>query len=249
VLPTYYTRLKPFAAWFEGGWPILTYHKVGPRPWGTRLRGLYVSEALFRTQIKELKATGFTTRSLDQFPPPPLWLERSLTVTFDDGFENVFFHALPSLLLAAFRSTLFLVADRIGGCNDWEIAAGERPEPLMEEIQIRDWIGCGQEIGSHTCTHPWLTRIPLSQAREEIVSSKKKLEDRFSRPVRHFCYPYGDYNSAVAELVAEAGYVTACTTRAGLNTASTPPYEMLRITARYRPRTWRAINEWLGSSH
>ena len=244
MLPNYYTRLKPFADWFAGGWPILTYHKVGPRPWGARLKGLYVSEGLFRIQIKELKAAGFRTRSLDAFPPPATWSERSITLTFDDGFEKVLYYALPSITLAGFRAIMFLVSDRIGGLNEWEMAVGERPEPIMDADQIRQWIGCGQEIGAHTQTHPWLTRIPLPKAREEIVASKKRLEDTFGQAVRHFCYPYGDYNPAIAEMVGEAGYVTACTTRGGLNCVTTPAYEMLRMTVRYRSRSWRSVREW-----
>jgi peptidoglycan/xylan/chitin deacetylase (PgdA/CDA1 family) len=54
-------------------------------------------------------------------------------------------------------------------------------------------------------THPFLTRLSAAQAREEIAGNKKKLEDRFSRPVRHFCFPYGDWNPAVRDLVAAAG--------------------------------------------
>jgi len=41
---------------FEQGNPILTYHKVGPRPMRVRLKGLYLSAALFRQQLAELKA-------------------------------------------------------------------------------------------------------------------------------------------------------------------------------------------------
>ena len=56
-----------------------------------------------------------------------------------------------------------------------EKAEGEAPAPLMDAAQVKDWLAAGHEIGSHTLTHPWLTRLPLSEAREEISGSKKKL--------------------------------------------------------------------------
>ena len=115
----------------------------------------------------------------------------------------------------------------------------------MDEAQIREWLAAGHEIGSHTLTHPFLTRISPQRAREEISASKKKLEDRFGRPVRHFCYPYGDWNPAVRDLVMAAGYETACTTEFGVNTGATPPFELKRILARYQSISFKALKERL----
>ena len=124
------------------------------------------------------------------------------------------------------------------------MAAGEVHERLMDPSQVREWLAAGNDIGSHTCTHPYLTRIPQEQAREEIRASKQKLEDLFGREVRHFCYPYGDFSPAIAELVGEAGYATACTTRSGMNTPATPRFELHRITVRYRSRSLRGLKSW-----
>jgi len=54
--PAYYCSLAPFQAWFEQGNPILTYHKLGPRPRHARLKGLYLPRALFARQLRELAA-------------------------------------------------------------------------------------------------------------------------------------------------------------------------------------------------
>ena len=101
--------------------------------------------------------------------------------------------------------------------------------------------GGGTRIGSHTLTHPFLTRISLARAREEIGASKKKLEDRFGQPVRHFCYPYGDWSPAVRDLVSAAGYETACTTGFGVNTSATPRFALRRILARYQSISFKAL--------
>jgi peptidoglycan/xylan/chitin deacetylase (PgdA/CDA1 family) len=86
-----------------------------------------------------------------------------------------------------------------------------------------------------------LTRLTLRDAREEIFASKKKLEDLFGIAVEDFCYPYGDWNESVRDLVVEAGYRTACTTEFGLNTPATPPLALRRITVRHPTRTLRNL--------
>jgi peptidoglycan/xylan/chitin deacetylase (PgdA/CDA1 family) len=106
---------------------------------------------------------------------------------------------------------------------------------------VRLWLAAGHQIGSHTLTHPWLTRLSGPEAREQIVSSKKALEDFFGLPIRHFCYPYGDWDATVRDLVAEAGYETACTTQAGVNTPGTDRFALKRFTARYPSRNLKAL--------
>lgn len=238
--PPFYSRLRPFAAAFTTGVPMLMYHKLGPRPAGVRLKGLYVPTGLFERQLRELVAAGFSgiapSQALISGNGP------RIVLTFDDGYRNVLTHGLPLLERYRYSATVYLVADRIGSRNEWDIAEGEVPERLMDAAQVREWLAAGQRIGSHGLTHARLTRLPLAVARREIIASKRKLEDLFQVAVEDFCYPYGDWSQALAEIVVEAGYRTACTTMFGLNTPATDPAAMKRIMARYRswsPRIWR----------
>ncbi len=242
--PSHYTSLAPFQTLFNLGLPILTYHKLGPRPRNARLKGLYVSEKLFGQQLAELRAAGFTT-----IPLPPNGDERPtqhrrITLTFDDGYQNVFRYALEPLASNGFRAIQYLVAARLGLTNDWDVRIGEASEALMDETEVREWLAAGHEIGSHTLTHPHLTQVSAQQARTEIQDSKKHLEDTFGVLVRHFCYPYGDWNPAIRDMVMEAGYASASTTLHGVNTIDTSPFELRRITARYPSRNWQLI--WRG---
>jgi len=248
LIPDYYSSLAPFRETFARGCPVLMYHKLGPRPRGTRLKGLYVGEALFRRQLRELAAAGYSTIALDglaaaNFP------SRRIALTFDDGFENVLRYGVGSLAQYGFKATQYLVADRLGQVNDWEVREGEVPERLMDKEQVRDWLAAGHAIGAHTLTHPRLTQVSPAQAREEIAGSKKKLEDLFGLPMREFCYPYGDWNPAMRDEVAAAGYSAACTTERGVNSAGADRLAYKRYMARYASRNWRnallAIRGWL----
>ena len=113
MTPQYYHSLKPFRNLFQSGVPVLTYHKLGPRPRGARIKGLWLGEELFARQLAELRAAGFTGQSLDEMPPRDGESGRRIVITFDDGFVNVLTHALDPLAANGFRAIQFLVADRI----------------------------------------------------------------------------------------------------------------------------------------
>jgi peptidoglycan/xylan/chitin deacetylase (PgdA/CDA1 family) len=237
--PDCYSGLAPFRELFGTGNPILTYHKLGPRPAGVRIRGLYLSEKLFARQLTELRAAGFGSGALRDCAG--LAVDKRVVITFDDGYANVLRCGLRPLALAKFKAVQFLVVDLLGRCNEWDVPLGEAPEPMMDTRQVREWLAAGHDIGSHTLTHPFLTRLPPSRAREEITASRKKLEDLFGRKVEHFCYPYGDWNEAVRDLVAEGGYETACTTDAGVNTPGDSRFSLKRLTVRYPSRSLKAL--------
>ncbi len=243
--PPQYTHLGPFRELFRSGFPILTYHKFGAPPRGARLRGLHVREELLRRQLAEWRREGYSSG-----PPGPageagsVAERRALALTIDDGFRSVHEIALPLLVEHGFQAMLYLVADRLNGTNDWEIAQGEVRAPLMTDAEVREWLAAGQRIGAHTLTHPWLTQVPRERAREEIHASRRRLEDRFGVEVVDFCYPYGDWNPAVRDEVIDAGYRTAVTTEFGVNAAGADRWALRRITARHASRGWRAVRGW-----
>jgi len=244
ALPEHYNTLRPFRNFFTTGVPILMYHKIAPRPRRVRLKGLYVTPATFVRQLAELSEGGYIACSPAEARGNGPASSR-VALTFDDGFRNVFQNAMAPLAQQGWRALQFLVVQYIGKLNEWDLREGEAPELLMDAAQVREWLGAGHAVGSHSLTHARLTRLTLRDAREEIFASKKKLEDAFGVAVEHFCYPYGDWSEAVRDLVMEAGYRTACTTEFGVNTPATPPYALRRITVRHPTRTLRALKDRL----
>ena len=242
-LPLYYSSLPTFREVFKVGNPILTYHKLGPRPQRVRLKGLYASAKMFSSQLGELQQAGYTTGSLTdcilQHQPG------RIVITFDDGYVNVLRYGLLPLARFRYKAIQFLPANLLGRFNEWDVAVGEAREAIMDVAQVREWLAAGHDIGSHTLDHPYLTKLPTAEAREQISASKKKLEDVFSRPIEHFCYPYGDWNPVVRDFVAEAGYRTACTTNPGVNLPTDSPLALKRFTARYASRNLKNLRKTL----
>ena len=64
-------------------------------------------------------------------------------------------------------------------------------------------------IGSHSISHPGLTRISLDSCRHELNKSRQIIMDKLGFDAVHFSYPHSMENDNVREVVSEAGYITA----------------------------------------
>lgn len=85
---------------------------------------------------------------------------------------------------------------------------------MMSWDQVREMNANGIEFGGHTVTHPILTRIPVERACSEINGSLVRISEELGKPVTSFAYPNGmqaDFNSAITDIVREAGCLTAFT--------------------------------------
>jgi peptidoglycan/xylan/chitin deacetylase (PgdA/CDA1 family) len=80
-------------------------------------------------------------------------------------------------------------------------------------------------IGAHSVTHPLLSTLGEGQLEWEIGQSVRDCEALTGRPVRHFSYPFGDFNERTTRLVS-ARMQLACTTR---ERAVTPDVSALQI--------------------
>jgi len=84
------------------------------------------------------------------------------------------------------------------------------------------------EIGSHTVTHPDLSRLPGTQQKREILESRQILSDLTGRAIRYFAYPSGQYDRETIELVKNAGYAAAFAT-IPRNLGDDPAFELERV--------------------
>jgi peptidoglycan/xylan/chitin deacetylase (PgdA/CDA1 family) len=105
-----------------------------------------------------------------------------------------------------------------------EATAGNGPDDpaveasLLSWEQIEEMLGERIEVGSHTLDHPILAQLDASEARRQIVESRRRLEERLGRPIRWFSYPNGkaiDAGPPIRRMVREAGYEAAVSTIEG----------------------------------
>jgi peptidoglycan/xylan/chitin deacetylase (PgdA/CDA1 family) len=151
-----------------------------------------------------------------------------VVLTFDDGYQNFREYAFPVLQRYHFPATVFLVAGLLGKNAKWLEDDGRFGAPLMDRDTIRELRARGVVFGSHSLTHPFLTKIDRSGREEEIKDSKSALEDLLGEEVQYFCYPSGDYDAGVAEAVKDAGYAAALTCDRGSATVFDDPLTLPR---------------------
>jgi len=213
--------------------PILMYHKVERVSRRSAVPGHYVSPGLFRRQMSVLSAMGYTTVPLSHLYRPDTKLPRKpIVITFDDGYVNFLTNALPILQSQRFVSTVFLVANQLGGTNEWDFKEGDVQERLMSVEQVKAARDAGTEFGSHTLDHADLPSVDSEEAWRQIAESKQKLEELCGFEIETFCYPYGRKSPEVRRMVEQAGYRLACSTEKGLNTEETDRFALRRINIR-----------------
>lgn len=112
----------------------------------------------------------------------------------------------------------------------------------------------GIEMGSHTISHPILTRVSLSEVRHELQASKERIEAEIKTPVVSFAYPNGhtdDFNAAVVEQVRQVGYQVAFTLLPGPTryaTVKREPYTIRRIFLSYKDSFPKFVGKLMGAS-
>jgi len=213
--------------------PVLMYHEVSPSP-HPAFRRYTVTVRAFTRQMRWLAALGYGTIDLDTLVRARQGRgalpRRPVVITFDDGFQGCADHAVPVLRAHGFTAAFYLVTGLVGATSRWLRAELGMELPLMDWGTIRALAAEGFQCGAHSVTHPRLPGLDPSRRRAELVDARKRLEDELERPVLHLAYPYGAYDAAVRAATAEAGYVTACSTRAGLSGADDDLLALRRVT-------------------
>ncbi len=149
--------------------------------------------------------------------------DNALAVTLDDGFSDNYYNALPILERYSVPATIFLTAGLLGSTNLWMSSKGFPKRNMLSWDHVKEMLARGISFGSHTMTHLPLTEIESEKARWEIMESKKIIEDRIGRSIKHFAYPFGLFSQSVVDHVRQAGFSLACSTCSGFNQPSTDP--------------------------
>lgn len=183
--------------------PIVVYHIVRPSYPDDSLdvKNFAQTPELFDAQLHYLRDARYTVISfhdLDQyFAHNTLLPKNPIIITFDDGWGSQFTYAFPILQKHHYTATFFVFTNPIGrhGFLTWG--------------QLRTLRNAGMTIGSHSRSHPFLTKITPEALWKEIHDSKTTLERHLGIVVHQFAYPFGIYNPEIVALVKKAGYTSA----------------------------------------
>ena len=211
-----------FGIWVQDKYvvPVMMYHRVSladESPMNT------VSPKAFAEQMDFLKKNGYGVITLDDFvegnKARKKFSHKTVVITFDDGYKDNFKNAFPILKKYHFPAAIFLISDFIGinpNLLSWD---------QIKEMSQYDII----TFGSHTRRHVYLPEESEEDLNNEIVESKRIIEEHLGKPVYYFAYPSGGFSEHIKSLVAMAGYKAAFTTNRGHDRYNRDLYELSRI--------------------
>jgi peptidoglycan/xylan/chitin deacetylase (PgdA/CDA1 family) len=204
---------------------VLYYHRIDDE-WHRSC----VTPAAFRAQMTHLREHGYRVVPLAELraalavgePIAP----RTVAITFDDGYADNHTHALPVLAGLGMPATVFVTV----GAMDGELAVlrGHGPVAALSWAQLREMLAAGITVGSHTLTHPHLTRLDTPTLAHELTAARATIAAETGVETELFCYPHGDLDGRVRAAVRDAGYRLACATRPGAVTAASDPLALPR---------------------
>lgn len=205
--------------------PILLYHSVAaPDGDDIRPRGYWLPPELFEKHLLLLKEKGYVTISLGLFrralSENSRLPDKSIILTFDDGYLNNYTLVLPRLIDFGFTATFFPTVSTIG--RSGMMGTGEL-EKLLEK---------GMEVGSHGMKHEILGGRKEEELRRELIDSKRVLEGALKTEVDYFSLPRGYLPRILPRLVRESGYRGMCTSEPGYNSPATDPFRWRRFSVR-----------------
>ena len=161
--------------------------------------------------------------SMVQQPDPPGFSTPMISLTFDDGSAGIYKNAWPIIQGHNFKTTQYIPTGTLN------VDPNKNDPDMMTVSQLSTMAAAGQEIASHSVTHPYLTTKTGQALNTEMTNSKSFLETNVpgAKPVTDFAYPYGDYDASVIAAEQSAGYVTGRSVEEGyISKLDLSPYDL-----------------------
>jgi peptidoglycan/xylan/chitin deacetylase (PgdA/CDA1 family) len=157
-----------------------------------------VSMDQFRRQMQWLYDEGYQTVSIADMVEAihlgKLLPLKSIILTFDDGFMDVYENAFPILTELDYTGTIYLIEGVIN------------KHPYITDEIIEDLIDAGWEFGNHSRTHAHLPS--LRDLNDEVCASRQRLIERFNQPFDSFAYPFAAKDDKSIQAVRDCGYTS-----------------------------------------
>lgn len=191
---------------------ILVYHRVNE----VVKNGLTVSTRLFDKQMKILSKhyRVISLRELlSELKNGGISKRNTVVITFDDGYEDNYLNAAPILKKYNLPAFFFVTAGYINTDEKFPWDDDNDDSKVMTWNHVKRLIEMGFEIGSHTFSHPNLSKVSEKAIEDELHLSKKELEKRVGRKIDFFSYPFGkldDVPPDFQKFVQKADYSCCC---------------------------------------
>lgn len=226
--------------------PVLMYHHVNPHGGDT----VTVTPEVFAGQMKYLQDEGYNCLSADELigfaTGSRSFGEKSVVITFDDGWFDNYLHAVPVLSAYRFKATFFLITSRVDAASlrkrvgGADIPGHEAAKRLIfageAERVVLDWgtvrtLAAGElfRFYSHTVSHRRCAELSSVELEQEVLDAKVTMERELGGSCDYLCWPYGSFSAHAVQVAFRAGYRALFTTIDGYCGANSDLAEIKRI--------------------
>lgn len=216
---------------------ILMYHSISDQGGATS-----IPVPVFLAQMQAIAASGIRVISLDELLAErrgEIRLpDRTLILTFDDGYLDFFQQAWPVIHAHGWPVTVYLPTNYVGGHEAWQGHAMP-PRPLMSWEQITQLADQGVTFGGHSHIHPDLSALDAKEIMSELTRGRDEISDHTGHVPVHFAPPYGRSN-AMVQTAIKAVYETSCGTRLASARSTDDVFDLPRIEMFY----YQDITRW-----
>lgn len=189
----------------ESSGVVLLYHHVASdTPPSTT-----ISPETFRSHLEYLRDNNFKVIGLSEMVTAlqnqQAIPEKSIAITFDDGYSSIYDTAFPMLEQFGFPFTLFVSTGPIDRAQS----------NYMTWENINEMASAGVTIANHLVEHPYmLDKLPeetdanwINRMRQEIQEAQKTIVSHTGQDNKFLAYPYGEYNNNIKDLSKELGFI------------------------------------------
>lgn len=213
------------------GVPVLYYHSVSE----PAVNEVTITPQNLREQLSYIKDQGYVTLTINELTnyllnnsPIP---EKSIVITFDDGYMDNYYNAFPILKEFNMHATIFCITSKLDGSY------------YLSPEAIKEMSDYGLDIESHTVNHPHLDKMSYEEQLKQLKESKNTLEKITNKKVTSIAYPFGAFNNDSIKASKNAGYTLAFTTNRGFADRSDNPLRLDRIyiSSKYDMNTFKEV--------
>lgn len=209
----------------------------------------------FSDMMAMLSREGYTTLSSEEFRQYMLGLRKvprkSVLLTFDDGWLDVFVHAFPIMEKHGHKFTVFVI-------SDWVDKAGQNPRstvpdafPLHEEamrltgtLRACEVACCWEDlktmlagglcsVENHTAGHGQNRDV-----RADIEKGRRAIQSNLGVPGNQLCWPFGRHSAQSLSIAKDLGIDITYLVRTGVNLSGFFASKVKRFTVKDHDGAW-----------
>jgi len=186
---------------------VLMYHRFGE----DRHPSTSIRIDQFEAQLEHLREGGCTVIPLahllaaleGESTDLP---DRAVVITIDDAYRSVYDIAFPRFKEYGYPFTVFVATDPVDSGLDGH----------MTWEQMREMQKAGATFANHGAGHLSLIEREDDESEDawrerigaDVAKGRKRLNEELDPLPGAFAYPYGEYDPAVADMLADMGYVS-----------------------------------------